>query len=210
MHEPLSVKPEVISATTALEGLVNSNVYLFGHGTIQRDRAEAVINDGLYTKYEDLSSTALGLETVVDDLDAAEHDMALLQAWPHHNLKYIVILGIERLEGDQIPHNRYLQSVVQPRPSRDEYDETYGEPYVVDKKFVAGYFNMNDGTFTPNSTYDPLYDPKLLDTTVNMDIVRQRNPTDPLEWLGRSAVGDAVQDQVKLPSPSDDDIPDVW
>jgi hypothetical protein len=208
MNEPKPTTPESIPAETALEELVNSNVYLFGHGTPSQDSAQAAIAGGLLTRHTDLMSTAYGLETVAENPDAADHDMALLRDWPHHRMPYVVLLGVQRLEGDQIPHRRYLQSIVQPRPPEDEYDKDYGRPYVIDKKFVAGYFDAHTGAFTPNDTYDPTYDNSLLTTTVNEDIQNEKNPVNALAAMGMAGV--VLPEEVQPDQQSDDDVEDVW
>ena len=207
MYESQIAIPESLPAAVALEELVNSNAYLFGHGTMSRESANGAVSDGLRSRHTDLMSTAYGLEATADNPDAAVHDMALLREWPHYNAKYIVIIGIERLTGDDIPHRRYLQSIMQPRPAGEDFDEAYGEPYVVGKKFVAGYFDMNEGIFVPNATYDPKYDAGLLETTVNDDIQKERNPVDLFAGM---AGGAAVKQEAVVAQQSDDDTPDVW
>lgn len=207
MQELQPFSPETLPADIALKELVGSNIYLLGHGTTTHELANLATTAGLYTRHTDLSSTAYGLETLADNPEATKHDMGLIKKWPHRDAKYIVVLGVERLKGEDVPHRRYIQSIVQPRPQEDEYDATHGQPYVIDKKFIAGYFDVEQDTFIPNSAYDPTYDPRLLDTTVNDDIQREHNTVDPLTWLSAAYTEDAQHDAPPPPTaqPSEDD-----
>jgi len=209
MHEPKPILPETIPAATALEQLSTANIYLFGHGTAALERAETASVDGLRTKYADLMDTAYELETVAESPDAAAHNLTLLHDWPHHGMRYVVIIGVERFKAADVPHRRYLQSIVQPRPTEDTYDETYGQPYVVPAKFVAGYFDTQEDKFTPNVAYDPSYDSGLLETTVNEDIQRERNPINALAAMGMLDSTPAQAERPPEPH-SDDQEEDVW
>lgn len=202
---PNHLIPETDPVTEALSGLVGRNLYLMGHGS-HPEAAAATMTEGLHSKHTELFSTVLGMESLSDDNDAVAHNMALLRQWPHLNSKYIVIVGVERLTEDEIPHRRYLQSIVQPREHGEEEDEQYGSPYVVPSRFVAGYFDMVSEKFVQNPDFNPRYDPNLLATTVNDEIRNERDTVDP---LGHIAVGDETHRPISI-LPSDHDGSDVW
>ena len=208
-HEPHIAEAE--SADEALRRLVDSNIYIFGHGTLTLDAAEGSVADGLHTRHTDLFSTAEGLPTVAENPRAFEHNREMLWHWPHHDAQYVVVLGVERLEEDDIPHRRYLQSIVQPRQGSDA-DNEYDKPYIVDRRFVAGYFDTARNIFVRNPDFDPHYDPALLQTTVNYEIQRELHPVDPRELIGGVAVDhrDGHEPSVRPAGPPRPDDPVVW
>lgn len=176
MTRPEALTPKIEPADEALNRLVNSKIYLFGHGTPTQEWAASSIADGLHTRHTDLFSTAAQLPVMAEDPDAFERNKATLAQWPHHDAQYVVALGVERLEGEAVPHRRYLQSIVQPREGAEDVNDAYGAPYAINRRFIAGYFDAAEGTFTNNPDFDPHYDPALLETTVNQDIERELHP----------------------------------
>lgn len=118
MTELLKAKPEsnVEPADEALLRLTKDKLYLFGHGTLEEGSARGVLEDGLETRHTDLFSTADGLSTLADDPNAVAENKAAIENWPHLGAKRIIVIGVERLDPENIPHQRYLQSIVQPKP----------------------------------------------------------------------------------------------
>lgn len=198
-QENIPVTDEIISTEEALKDLVSKNIYLFGHGTGSEDNASNAVKEGLHTKYDDLYSTVLGMEGLADNPDAYDHDLALIKNWPHYGLKYVVMLGVERLQDEQIPNRRYLDSIVQPRPGQENFDPSYGLRNTIDPRFIAGYFDVAGNRFIANPSFDPTYDSNLLETTVNNHIQRERNPMTAEEAMKR--MGDmATVEEIEIPS----------
>jgi hypothetical protein len=196
----------------ALERLINDKIYLLGHGTVEQKSAEGALKDGLQTRHTDLFSTANGLSTLADDPNAFEENKTAIEHWPHLDAKYVVTIGIERLEGDHIPHRRYLQSILQPK-ARGE-DKAYEARSVIDRRFIAGYFDATNNTFVNNPSFDPHYDPALLETTVD-EVIRRELDFDPNEnplekLMGGAAVVRSQPAEKPAHSNPHDDIPDIW
>jgi hypothetical protein len=200
-HEPQPIATEELPADVALELLAHHSIYLMGHGTGREEDARNIIKDGLYTRHADLSSTAYGLETIAENPAASDHNKSLLQAWPQHNLKYVVTLGVERLPESEIPNDHYLESIVQPRNEAHNVDSEHGT-YLIGRNFVAGYFDVEKDTFIPNPEYNPRYDPHLLDTAVNLEVQKWHGGQDTgPDSLGRDPVGGmAIPPQVQVRS----------
>lgn len=209
MTAPETLQHDVEPMDEALTRLIGEEIYLFGHGTVQQENAADILTNGLDTRHEDLFSTADHLPTLADDPEAFVHNKETLEHWPHLGAQYVVVLGVERLQGEQVPHRRYLQSIVQPKPDAEHVNDAYDQPYAIDSRFIAGYFNAVDGTFIKNIAFDPHYDPALLATTVNPDIRRELDARNPLDMLGGTVVGH--HETVALPlDPAGSDDSTVW
>ena len=210
-HDQLPLTGNELSTDVALHRLVDDeNLYVFGHGTATQSNALGSISEGLRLKSAHLWSTVLGIESTVDDPGAYEKDKALLEGWPHHNTRFVVMLGVERLSPEDIPHRLYLQSIVQDRKDIDipETNDTYKSPYVIKSRFVAGYFDLDADIFVGNPDFDPHYDTGLLETTADDDILRERNSISMLELMGQAAVGEIHHELIPQQPP--DNAPDVW
>jgi hypothetical protein len=203
---------EIIAKDIALRELTDDpNLYIFGHGTPIIEHAQGTLRDGLRLRKPDLWSTVLGMKSTVEDPTAAQENATLLEQWPHKNHRFVAMLGIQRLRGEDIPHRRYLQSVVQPRTDISEGDREFGEPYVIEDRFVAGYFDMDAGTFTRNPSFDPHYDTHLLETTADFDITLERNrPPVTAHLIGRPAVTATIEAPVPAHTTAHIEGSDVW
>lgn len=199
---------EAMSANEGLEHLVRMNVYLYGHGTAAAEHVDDMLQNGFQLSAPDLHSTALAMPTEADNPDAFTVNMAQLSEWPHRGHKTIVMLGVERLEDEQVPNRRYVQSIVQENPGVER--NSYGHRYTIDPRFVAGYFDMAQNSFVPNPNFDPHYDPKLLETTADITILMRRLTTEQvMEGLGGTAMG-AIEPQPTVNGENDDDDENVW
>ncbi len=190
--------------------LGREDLYVFGHGTSSKEKAESILKEGLRLTQPSFWTTVVGLETLQEDPDALSKALKVLSDWPHYHLKYIVALGVERLKPDDIPHRRYLQSIVQDREHQGTIAPQYGQPYTINPKFVAGYFNMNTSQFIPNHGFNPVYDPALLETTPDIDIARERDAVPLLEWMGGTATADSSLPQVVDITPKDPQSFPIW
>lgn len=203
---------DTLSTQAALEKLTGMNVHLFGHGTISRETADSILQEGLGVDKPSINSTAYGMFTEADGLDAVDRNRKMLDHWRHKVRRHVVVLGVERLPVDKIPHIRYIQAVLQDNPVDREGPRPHG-PYVVDRRFVAGYFDVEGDTFVPNPDFDPRFDPALLETTADIGIQMERVPRE-LAILGEVSLDGAG---VKLrtaesvvPKLAGPDDPAIW
>jgi hypothetical protein len=208
-HDQLPLIGNVLPTDLALLNLVaDEHLHIFGHGTATQSSALGSINKGLYLNSAHLWSTAIGMVSTTDNPNAYEANKVLIENWPHHNQRFVVILGVERLKLEDVPHRRYLQSIVQVRKDITEANDTHGSPYVINPRFIAGYFNVVADIFVVNPNFDPRYDVALLETTADDKILGGRKPTPMLKFIGQPAVGEGHQKQ--LPQEYHDKAPDIW
>jgi hypothetical protein len=166
----------IIPADVAIHAIsTDEGTLYYGHGTSSIDRAEGVVAEGLHLRSGDFLSTTYGLASTSNSPLAVERNTDTLNNWRHHNFKTIVILGVEQLAKDQMqPGINHAHAIVQKREGT--YDALYGLGHTIDKRFIAGYFDMTQGIFRANPDFDPSYDPKLLETTTDLSIQMRLRP----------------------------------
>lgn len=201
--------PETLPLHSAIERFsTRGDIHVFGHGTPTELSAQGIVNEGLRLKVPDLFSSVVGLENIKTNPNAVEYNVRMIEN-AHKGHRFFVILGVQRYaDPEDIPHNRYLSSIVQP-----EIDENNEEIHRVDNRFVAGYFDADTNLFVVNPDFDPRYDPELMLTTSDMVIEERRIDPRASDGLGNVAVGTNL-DVPSIPvagiEDNGDEVPKGW
>lgn len=214
-HDTPPQQNEPIPFQEALQGLMEQDVHLYAHGTSTEELAKIIMTEGLGLTKPALSSTTYGLERTDHNPNALKDNMRVIRRWPHRNYPFVIIIGVERLAADNVPHARYTHSIVQPTGGKTDDGIPSGWRYTVSPCFVAGYFDVDADSFFPNPDFNSTYDPALLETTPEPRLAMEQ-----LNARGIGAVAledetiyeDAGQDTLTYVDADDDDDDDdlLW
>ena len=132
------------------------NMY-YGHGTgiDSPEITNSIIKNGLRCSHGSLyyTSVALGIGNHIE-----KEEIDMLKNWPHKNSKIIIIVSLpikyKILDNPSIGTYNMADAAFYYIPNeniRKEYDLT-NSPYVM-PEFIAGYYDANNDSFTPNLRY---------------------------------------------------------
>jgi hypothetical protein len=151
---------------------------MFGHAAPTSDIAGQIAVNGLRSRHGHVIMTAAPLAGASND-DAVTLASLTAIAAQHRGHRFVVVVGVQHIEPDERPHPRYVHAILQER-SKDEIDKSTVEdptgrfPFAIPQRFIAGYADLEAGLFMPNPRFEPTFEPELLETTGDQDIVRSR------------------------------------